>query len=77
MVRHQKVLLPPHEEVLALEVVFEGEGAGARARGFGQGAEGGEAGPVLEVDFLAAVPGGVGGAEEVLGADDFAFEEGC
>jgi hypothetical protein len=39
--------------------------------------EGREAGPVLEVDFGGAVPGGVGGAEEVFGADDFAFEEGC
>ena len=31
---------------------------------------------MLQVDFLAAVPGSVGGAEEVFGADDFAFEEG-
>ena len=42
---------------------------------FGQGSPGGEAGPVLQVDFLAAPPGGVGGFEEVLGADYLAFEE--
>ncbi len=30
---------------------------------------------MLEVDFLAAAPGGVGGFEEVLGADYLAFEE--
>ena len=77
MIRHEEILLPAHEEVFAVEVVFEGEGGGVFFRVARQGAEGGEARPVLEVDLLAAVPGGVGGAEEVFRADDFAFEEGC
>lgn len=76
MIRHEEIFFPAHEEVFAIEVVFEGEvggGFGAAGEGF----EGGEAGPVLEVDFFAAVPGGVRGAEGVLWADYFAREEGC
>ena len=30
---------------------------------------------MLQVDFFRGAPGGVGGFEEVFGADDFAFEE--
>lgn len=76
VVRHEEVLLPAHEEVLTVEVVFEGEGRGVFG-GLGERAPGGEAGPVLEVDFLAAVPARIGGAEEMFRADDFAFEKGC
>ena len=50
---------------------------GVLLREFGERSEGGKAGPVLEVDLFAAVPGGMHGAEEVFGADNFAFEEGC
>lgn len=63
--------------MFAVQVVFESEGGRGGFCGFGEGAPGGEARPVLEVDFFAAVPGGVESAEEVFGADYFAFEEGC
>ena len=63
--------------MVAIEVVFQSERGRGGFGGAGEGAEGGEAGPVLEVDFLGAVEGGVGGAEEVFGADDLGGEEGC
>lgn len=73
VVRHEEVLFPAHEDVLALLVVFQREGG--RFGGFGERAPGWEARPVLQVDFFGGAPGGVGGFEEVFGADDFAFEE--
>ena len=75
VVRHKEVLFPAHEDVLALLVVLERERRRFFGR-FGQGPPGGEARPVLQVDFFRRAPGGVGGFEEVFGADDFAFEEG-
>ena len=75
MIRHEEVLFPAHEQVFAVEVVLEGE-AGGVAGGLCQRSPGGKASPVLKVDFFAAVPARVGGAEEVFGADDFALEEG-
>ncbi len=77
VVRHEEILFPPHEEAVFLEVVVEGEGSGGEFGGCGVFFEGGEAGPVLEVDFFGGVPGGSEGFEEVFGADDFAFEESC
>jgi hypothetical protein len=77
VVRHEEVFFPAHENMLPLLVVLQRE----RGRGFGgrfrQRAPGGEARPVLQVDFFRGAPGGVGGFEEVFGADYFAFEEGC
>lgn len=75
VIRDQEVLFPAHEDVLTLLVVFQREGG--VFGGFGEGPPGGEARPVLQVDFFGRVPGRVGGFEEVLCADYFAFEEGC
>jgi hypothetical protein len=74
VVRHEEILFPAHENVLALLVVLQRERG--RFGGFGQGAPGWEARPVLQVDFFRGAPRGVRGFEEVFGADDFAFEEG-
>ena len=54
MVRHEEVLLPSHEDVIALRVILERE-VGRLGR-FGQWPPGGEARPVLEVDFLGGSP---------------------
>lgn len=76
MIGNEEVFLPPHEQVFAIEVVFERE-RGALFCGFRQRSPSGEARPVLEVDLLGGVPRGMCGAEEVFGADDFALEESC
>jgi len=73
VVRHEEVFFPAHEDVLALLVVFEREGR--RFGRFCQRTPGWEPRPVLQIDFFRGAPGGVGGFEEVFGADDFAFEE--
>jgi len=73
VIRHQKVLLPPHEQVFALLVVLQCEVG--RLGGLCERSPGGKARPVLQVDFFAAAPGGMGGFEEVFWADDFALKE--
>ena len=73
MVGDEEVFFPAHEDVLALLVVFEREGR--RFGRFCQRTPGWEPRPVLQIDFFRGAPGGVGGFEEVFGADDFAFEE--
>ena len=74
VVRHEEILLPPHEDVLALGEVFVVEVGLLRL--LGERAPGGEAGPVVHVGFLGRAPGLVFGLEGVFGADDFAFEVG-
>ena len=69
MIRHQKQLLPSHKQMILAERVRECE-CGIQMRGAGsggfevfavEGAEGREAGPVLQVDFGGRVQGGVCG----------------
>lgn len=76
VVRHEEVLLPPHEDVLAL-LRLRDDGVKALARLLAVWAEGGELGPVREVDLFVGAPPGVLGYEAVLGANDLAFEVGC
>jgi hypothetical protein len=74
VVGHEKVLLPPHPEVLSLRVVLV-----RKARAFccfRQRPPLLEPVPVLHVDFLVGAPFGMLGLEGVLCADDFAFEVG-
>lgn len=79
MIRNQKVLFPSHEQVLALveSVHVGGDLRWSFLGGFCERSPGGETGPVLHVDFFGGAPGGVICAEEVLWANDLAFEEGC
>jgi hypothetical protein len=87
MIGHKKQLFPPHKQMVLLQVVGKREAAvemaGGRAFGGGGedfgvvGAEGGEAGPVLQIDFGGGVEGGVGGEEGVVRADELGVEEGC
>ncbi len=74
VVRHEEVLLPAHEDVLALGEVLVVEIGLFRL--LGQRPPGGELRPVLHVGFLRRAPGFVLGLEGVLGADDLAFEVG-
>ena len=74
VVGDEEVLLPAHEDVLALREVRDVQVA--LARGLGEGAEGLELGPVLEVDLVGRAPVFVLGEEGVFGADDLAFEVG-
>lgn len=79
MVGNEKVLLPTHEKMLALveAVHVSRAGRGRFERGFGERAPGGEACPVLHVDLFGRAPRRMVCAEEVFGADDFAFEKCC
>ena len=74
VVRHEEILLPAHEDVLALRKVLVVE-VGLLGL-LGQRPPGGELRPMLHVGFLGRAPGFVLGLEGVLGADDFAFEVG-
>lgn len=74
VVGHEEILLPAHEDVLALGKVLVVEVGLLRL--LGQRPPGGELRPVLHVGFLGRAPGFVLGLEGVLGADDFAFEVG-
>lgn len=75
MIRDEEVLLPPHEQVVSIEVVAQRERCGTVLRISGQGLEGRETSPMCQIDLFGTVPRRVGCAEEMLGADDFAFEE--
>ena len=87
MIRHKKQLLPPHEQMVLLQMIVKREatvevGGGRGLGGGGQdfcivGPESGEARPVLQVYLGRAVQGRVGGEEEVIRADQFGVEEGC
>lgn len=74
MIRHQELLLPAHEHILAVRAVLVVE-VGLLGL-FCEGPPGLEARPVLHVFFVAGAPVAVPGLEGVFGADDFAFEEG-
>ena len=74
VVRHQEVLLPPHEEVLLLGEVPDGE-VGLPRR-FRKGPPRAELGPVLHVDAIVRTPFRVLGVERELVTNDLALEEG-
>jgi len=73
VVGDEEVLLPAHEYVLALGDVLD-EHLAALARLLGEGAEGGELGPVRQVVLVAGAPRWVLRLEAVLCPDDLAFE---
>jgi len=72
VIGHEEILLPAHEDVLALREVLVVEVGLLRL--LGQRPPRGELCPVLHVGFLGRAPGFVLGLEGVLRADDFAFE---
>ena len=72
MVRHQEVLLPAHEDVLALRPILAVE-VGPLSLAL-ERPPGGEARPVQHVDFVGGAPGGVACLEGVFATDDLAFE---
>lgn len=74
VIRHEKVLLPPHKHVFLIRRIAHREGRILPGI-FGKRPPAWKPVPVLKVDFLRGAPGGVGCAEEVFGADDFAFEK--
>ena len=74
MVRHQKVLLPAHEDVLALRPILAVE-VGPLGLVL-ERPPGREARPVLHVGFVGGSPRGVACLEGVFAADDLAFEVG-
>ena len=74
VVGHQEVLLPAHEDVLALGPVRQPEVRAARL--LGQRPPGREAVPVVQVRLLRRAPRRVRGQEAVLAAHDLALEVG-
>ena len=75
VVRHEEVLLPSHEDVLALADVFVSEVRLLRL--FGERPPSWEARPMLHVRLVRRSPGFVLGLKCVLGPDYLAFEERC
>lgn len=75
MVWYQEVLLPAHEQMLALEIVLECEiGGFSRLR---EWAPGREACPMLEIYLLTASPSWMCGLEQILWPYYLSFKECC
>lgn len=75
MVRYEEILLPAHEQMLALCIVSVCEISFLGL--FGEGSPRLEPGPVLHIGFFVGAPGLVLGHECVFCANDFSFEKGC
>ena len=76
MVWHQEVLLPAHEDILALSKVLDVHDILPRLCILRQRSPRGEAAPVLHVHLVCRAPFRMLGLEAIFRADDLAFEVG-
>jgi hypothetical protein len=74
MIRYEEILLPAHEQMLALSIVSVCEISFFSL--FGEGPPRLEPGPVLHIGFFVGAPSLVLGHECVFCANDFSFEKG-
>lgn len=75
VVGHKEGFLPPHEDVLPLGIVLEGE-----VRLLGQprkGTPGWESGPVVHICLFSGAPVLMTSLEGMFGADYLALKESC